>query len=318
MSGPSKEPWTLLRVLDWTTQRFTDAKLGAPRLEAQVLLGKVLGLTRVQLYTQFDRPLAESELAAYRELIKRRLAGEPAAYLVGEQEFWSQPFWVDASVLVPRRDTETVIELVLDQIPAAERAAPRRVLDLCTGAGALAVILAKELPGAHVIATDVSPAAIAIAGRNAERAGVAARVALREGDLWTAVDAAQDRGVDDRSSGGSGSAVAGGGEAPFDLIVANPPYVRTGELAGLSPEVRREPVLALDGGADGLDVIRPLVAGLAAHAAAGALVAIEHGFDQGADVRGLLDATGAFVPAITRDDLAGKPRVTWTRRAPPR
>jgi release factor glutamine methyltransferase len=290
--GSSKEPWTLLRVLDWTTQRFTDAKLGAPRLEAQVLLGKVLGLTRVQLYTQFDRPLGDAELAAYRELIKRRLAGEPAAYLVGEQEFWSQPFAVDASVLIPRRDTETLIEVVLDGIPAAERAAPRRVLDLCTGAGALAVILARELPGAQVVATDVSAAAIAIAAANAARAGVADRVELRTGDLWTPV-----------------------GDAVFDLIVANPPYVRTGELAGLSREVRHEPVLALDGGADGLDVIRPLVAGLAAHAAGGALVAIEHGFDQGADVRGLVDATGGFVPAITRNDLAGNPRVTWTRRS---
>lgn len=292
-AGSSKEPWTLLRVLDWTTQRFTDARLAAPRLEAQVLLGKVLGLTRVQLYTQFDRPLTDDELAGYRGLIKRRLAGEPAAYLIGEQEFWSVPFAVDASVLIPRRDTETVIEVVLDAIVAAERATPRRVLDLCTGSGALAVVLAKELPGAQVIATDVSPAAIAVARANADTAGVGDRVELRVGDLWAAVAA----------------------EAPFDLIVANPPYIRTGELATLSAEVRHEPVVALDGGADGLAVIRPIVAGLAAHAAEAAVVAIEHGFEQGAEVRGLIDAAGGFVPAVTRNDLAGKPRVTWTRRA---
>lgn len=292
----SKEPWTLLRVLDWTTQRFTDAGMAAPRLEAQVLLGHVLGLTRVQLYTHFDKPLAEAELARCRELIKRRLAGEPAAYLVGAQEFWSRPFQVDAAVLIPRRDTETVIELVLDQIPASERAAPRRVLDLCTGSGVLAITLAGELSGATVIATDVSPPAIAIARANAERAQVAARVEVRLGDLWAAV----------------------AGEAPFDLVVANPPYVRRGDLAGLSPEVQHEPRLALDGGDDGLAVIRPLVAGLAAHVAPGGLVAIEHGFDQGDAVRALIDATAGFAPAATRADLAGKPRVTWTRRAPDR
>jgi release factor glutamine methyltransferase len=286
------EPWTVLRVLDWTTQRFTDAGFGAPRLEAQVLLGHVLGLSRVQLYTHFDKPLAEPELARARELIKRRLVGEPTAYLVGEQEFWSQPFWVDPAVLIPRRDTETVIEVVLAAIPAAERAAPRRVLDLCTGSGALAVTLARELPGARVIATDVSPAAAALAARNAGRAGVAERVDVRTADLWAAV----------------------AGEAPFDVVVANPPYVRTGELAGLSPEVRREPSLALDGGADGLAIIRPLIAGLPAHVAPGGLVAIEHGFDQDADVRALLDTTGAFATAVTKPDLAGHPRVTWARR----
>jgi release factor glutamine methyltransferase len=144
-----------------------------------------------------------------------------------------------------------------------------------------------------VIATDLSPAAIAIATRNAAAAAVADRVELRTGDLWAAVE----------------------GQPAFDLVVANPPYVRTGEMAGLSAEVRHEPALALDGGADGLAVIRPLVAGLAAHTATGAIVAIEHGHDQGADVRGLIDATGDFVSAITRNDLAGKPRVTWTRRA---
>jgi release factor glutamine methyltransferase len=134
-----------------------------------------------------------------------------------------------------------------------------------------------------------------VARGNAERAGagVSARVELRAGDLWTAVGAGEQ----------------------FDVIVANPPYVRTAELAGLAPEVKHEPVLALDGGTDGLDVIRRLVDGLGAHAAAGALVAIEHGFDQGADVRALLDGASGFVPAVTRNDLAGKPRVTWTRRA---
>ena len=165
--------WTTLAVLDWTAKRFADAGLPSARLEAQVLLTHVLACTKTQLYTQFDKPLGEVELARYRELIKRRLGGEPLAYLVGEQEFWSLPFFVDASVLVPRADTETLIQVVLDATP--DRKAPLRVLELCTGSGAVAVTLARELPGATVVATDVSPAAVAMAQRNVERHGLAAR-----------------------------------------------------------------------------------------------------------------------------------------------
>ncbi len=281
--------WTTAAVLEWTTKRFTDAKIGAARLEAQVLLAHALGCTRVQLYTGFDRPLAEAELTAARELIKRRLAGEPLAYLVREQEFWSLPFTVDPSVLIPRHDTETVVSVVLDRV--GERATERRILDLCTGAGPLAVALARELPGARVLATDVSPAAAALARTNAARNGVGERVEVAEGDLWAAV-----------------------GDRSFDVVVSNPPYIATGELAGLDREVQREPRLALDGGADGLALFRRLIAELPAHVVADGLVAFEHGHDQGEGVRVLLDATGAFTPAATERDLAKLQRVTWSRR----
>ena len=134
--------WTTLAVLDWTTQRFTEAGIASARLEAQLLLAHVLGCTRMQLYTGFDKPLGEPELAGYRALIKRRLGGESVAYLLGEQEFWGLPFFVDPSVLVPRPDTETVIEVA--RALRADRAAPCRVLDLCTGSGASAISIAKE------------------------------------------------------------------------------------------------------------------------------------------------------------------------------
>ncbi len=282
--------WTTLAVLDWTAKKFAERGLESPRLEAQVLLAHALGCSRVQLYTGFDKPLGEPDLAPIRALIKRRLAGEPIAYLVGEQEFWSLPFTVDASVLIPRRDTETLIELVL--ATAGDRAAPRRGLDLCTGSGAIAVTLAKELPGSTWIATDVSAAAAAIATGNAARHGVAERVAVRVGDLWAPVAA----------------------EAPFDLVVSNPPYVRTADIATLTAEVRHEPRLALDGGADGLALYRALVAGAGAHLVPGGLLALEHGFDQDAELRALVDATGAFTPAETRADLGARPRVTFARR----
>ncbi|HEV7557935.1 MAG TPA: peptide chain release factor N(5)-glutamine methyltransferase, partial [Kofleriaceae bacterium] len=245
--------WTTLGVLDWTTQKFTDAGFASARLEAQLLLAHVLGCSRVQLYTGFDKPLGEDELAGYRSLIKRRLGGEPVAYLLGEQEFWALPFWVDASVLVPRPDTETLIEV-------AKGLGGTRVLDLCTGSGAIAVALAKELPAATVVATEISVEAAALARRNAERNGVT--VDVRTGDLWEPV----------------------AGET-FDLIVSNPPYIATSVIATLSPEVRREPRIALDGGPDGLAFYDRILARLRDHLAPGGWLAVEHGFDQADAVR---------------------------------
>jgi release factor glutamine methyltransferase len=289
-----------LSVLDWTTKRFTDAGIGAARLEAQLLLTHVLHCSRTQLYMQFDKPLADGELAGYRELIKRRLAGEPVAYLIGEHEFWGLPVYVDPSVLVPRPDTETVVEVARDT--RADKKAPCRVLDLCTGSGALALALAKELPAATVIATDISAAAVAIATRNVERndkaiggeAGEvkgAARITVREGDLWSAV----------------------AGEAPFDLIVSNPPYIATSVIATLSAEVKREPVLALDGGSDGLVFYDRICADAIAHLAPGGALVVEHGYDQAETVRARFEKAG-FADIKLVHDLGKNPRVTWARR----
>lgn len=283
--------WTTAAVLDWTTKRFTDAGIVGARLEAQVLLAHALGCTRMQLYTGFDRPLGEEELASARGLIKRRLGGEPLAYLVGDQEFWSRSFEVSPDVLIPRSDTETVVQAVLDRL-GADKAQPRRGLDLCTGSGILAITLACELPGLTMLATDVSAAAAAVASRNVVRHQLAERVEVRVGDLWTPV-----------------------GDAAFDLIVSNPPYIRAAELAGLDREVQREPRLALDGGADGLGFYRRIVAGLATHLAPGGWIAVEHGDDQGPAVAALLDASGVTAPATTIADLARRPRVTLAARA---
>lgn len=283
------ETWSILRVLDWTAQRFEREGFDSGRLEAQVLLAHVLACDRVGLYTRFDQPLAADELAAYRGLIKRRLGGEPTAYLVGEQEFWSLPFHVDASVLIPRPDTETAVEVVLDHV--ADRGAALAIADIGTGSGALAVTLAHELKAARVVATDVSPQALALAGRNAERNRVADRVELRRGSLLAPV----------------------AGDV-FDIVVANLPYVRTGDIDGLAPEVRCEPRGALDGGPDGLGPIRELAGGAAQVVRSGGLLALEHGHDQGAEVRALIDAAGGFEGAATREDLGKRPRVTHARR----
>lgn len=277
--------WTTLSVLDWTTQRFIEAGITAPRLEAQILLAHVLGCSRVQLYTGFDKPLGDAELAGYRALIKRRLAGEPVSYLVGETEFWGLPFHVEPSVLVPRPDTETVLEVA--RTVRLDRAAPCRILDLCTGSGVIAVSLAREYPAAQVVATELSPAAAVLARKNAARNAVADRVDVREGDLFAPVT----------------------GER-FDLIASNPPYIASSVIPTLSPEVRREPVIALDGGRDGLVFYDRICAQAREHLTSGGALVVEHGFDQADAVRARLTAAG-FTGITLVHDLGKNPRVTW-------
>jgi release factor glutamine methyltransferase len=277
--------WTTLAVLDWTTKRFTDAGIGAARLEAQLLLAHVLNCTRTQLYTGFDKPLAEPELASYRELIRRRLGGEPVAYLVSETEFWGLPFYVDANVLVPRPDTETLIEVARGLRP--DRTTACRILDLCTGSGVIAISLAKELPAARVIATELSEPAAALARKNAERNGVADRVDIRTGDLWEPV----------------------AGER-FDLVASNPPYIATSVIDTLQAEVKREPRIALDGGPDGLAFYDRICAAARIHLEPGGALVVEHGFDQADAVRERFTAAG-FERITLVHDLAKNPRVTW-------
>jgi release factor glutamine methyltransferase len=252
------------------------------------LAAHAFGMARVQLYTHFDRPLAAEELAALRELVRRRQAGEPVAYLTGKKEFWSLDLRVDSRVLVPRPDTETLVEVALDLLPKAE---PRRVADIGTGSGAVALALKRERPEADVVAVDRSPDALAVARANALRLGLAVRFV--EGDLLAPLV----------------------GEAPFDLLTANLPYIPTADLADLAPEVHSEPRLAIDGGADGLDLIRRLLAdgaGVRNALAPGAAVALEIGVGQAGTVAGLLRAAGLVDPVI-RCDLAGRERVVVAR-----
>ena len=282
--------WTTLAVLDWTTKRFVDANIGGARLEAQVLLAHALSCKRIELYTNFDRPMSEAELGSYRGLIRRRLAGEPLAYLVGEHEFWSLPFWVTPAVLVPRADTETLVETVLARGGAVTTPPGQgRLLDLCTGSGAIAISLLHQLPGLTAVATDLSVDALALAARNAERNAVSARLELRHGDLWAPV----------------------AGER-FDLVVSNPPYIASAVIATLAAEVRAEPRMALDGGADGLAFYDRIVAQAAQHLVPGGLLALEHGFDQAEAVSSRLRAAG-FVEVETVMDLGKNPRISLGR-----
>jgi release factor glutamine methyltransferase len=276
----------VLDVVRWTTARFAERGIGTPRLDAELLVAHVLSLPRVQLYVQFERVLTPEELAGLRALIQRRQGGESIAYLTGRKEFWKLEFAVDARVLVPRPDTETLVEEALARLSASGESGvtPPRIADVGTGSGALAITLAKLRADAAVFASDVSAPALEVARANAER--LAAAVTFVEGDLAAPLAA----------------------HAPFSLIVANLPYIPAGELASLPPDVRTEPALALDGGADGLDLVRRLVADAPALLAPGGALALEIGAGQAEATRALLQGAG-FADVQTRRDLAGVERV---------
>ena len=279
---------TLVEVLKRTETFLKGKGCERARLDAELIMGQVLGLERVQLYLNFDRPMTEAELVALREPVARRGAREPMAYILGEREFWSLTFKTGAGVLVPRPDTETLVEAALELVPSGERCF---VADVGTGTGAIACAVASERPEARVYATDVSREALALAKENVAALGLGERVAVLGGELLSPIPAGRR----------------------VDVVLSNPPYIATAELDGLMPEVAKwEPRLALDGGVDGLDVYRALVP--AAFSRAQVAVAVEIGHDQGSAVSELFRAAGA-VDVEVRKDLGGNDRVVVGRVA---
>jgi release factor glutamine methyltransferase len=285
---------TLMEVVRLSAGYLESHGSSSPRLDAELLAGSALRLRRLDLYLQFDRPLEEAQLGAIRELVRRRGDGEPVAHITGEREFWSRPFTVTPAVLIPRPETETLVGLALERARSiAAGGAGVRIADVGTGSGCIAVTLAAELPGATLTATDISEAALEVAAANAGRHDVATRIELLHGS-W-------------------GEPLAG---RCFDIVVANPPYIPSGELAGLERDVRdREPALALDGGSDGLDAYRPLLAAIAAVLAPGGWAATEIDVRAAAAVGALgREALGAGVVDGVHQDLSGRPRVVSFER----
>lgn len=278
------ESWSVLKVLRWTAGYLGEKGVDGARLDAELLLCDLLGLDRVGLYLNYDRPLEASELAAFRERVGRRARREPLQYILGETEFWSLTFRVSPAVLIPRADTEVLVEEALARVKD-----PVQILDVGTGSGAIAVALAHDLPASGVKALDISPEALAIAGENARLNGVQDRVECVQGDLY--------------------QLPAG----PYGLIVSNPPYIPARDIEGLMPEVRDfEPRSALDGGDDGLNCYRALAHQAPALLLAGGWFLCEVGQGQAADVEELLRQQG-FEEVFNRADYAGIPRVVGGR-----
>jgi release factor glutamine methyltransferase len=285
---------TLVEILRLSTRFLSERGSDSPRLDAELLTAHSLGLRRIDLYLQHDRPLGEDELEPVRALLRRRAAGEPVAYLVGEREFYGRPFRVTPDVLIPRPETETLVERALRwaRATAGDGGQGLRLADAGTGSGCIACSMAAELPGAVVTAGDLSAAAVAVARDNAARLGVADRVTVGEGS-WDAPLVAH---------------------APFDALLSNPPYVTTGEMEGLMREVRdHEPRLALEAGEDGLDAYRELLLRCLPLVRPGGYLALEIDPRRGDAVVALVTAGRPGSEVAVVDDLAGRARVVEAR-----
>lgn len=283
------EPWTVRRVLEWTTGHLKKHGSDTPRLDAEILLAHARGCQRIQLYTQFDEPLSDSVRAIMRELVQRRTKAEPVAYLVGVREFFSLGFRVSRDVLIPRPDTESLVMEVLDGIKGIP--APK-VLDLCTGSGCIAIAVAKNSKTALVTATDISTAAMEIARENVARHNVASQVDLIESDLFAGIPCG----------------------LKYDVIASNPPYIPSAEIDQLDAEVsRHEPRLALDGGSDGLTVLKKIIHQAPEFAAPRGLLLLEFTPEQAESLQAIVSEHGDYDEIVIRKDLAHRPRILKAR-----
>jgi release factor glutamine methyltransferase len=298
--GPSAS-WTILALLRWTTGYFEEKGVSEARASAEILLAHVLGLSRLDLYLRHDQPLTPEELASFKALIVRRRLGEPVAYLTGHKEFWSLDFLVTTATLIPRPETEVLVEAVLDVFrgggqgtqPPAPSPHNSLAIDVGVGSGAVVVAMAKELPDLAWVAVDVSAAALQVARENARRHGVAERISFFQGDLLSGIRPGPR----------------------FRLIVANLPYVSQAEWEHLSKEIRDyEPSEALLAGEDGLVFIRPLSWQAHQYLQPGGWLALEVGASQAERVIELLDETKAYTTLKIINDYQGMPRVVLAGR----
>jgi release factor glutamine methyltransferase len=266
--------------------RFKSVTNDSADLDARLLTGHALGLDLTGLILAAQRQLTPDESARLEEFARRRLAGEPVARIIGEKEFWGLPLQLSSATLVPRPDTETVVELALELLRAGGNLdRPLRIADLGTGSGAILLALLSELPAAQGFGTDISDRALQTAGANAARAGLSDRATF------------------------VGCDYASGLAGPFDLIVSNPPYIRSADIDGLAREVRNhDPLAALDGGADGLDAYRALIPQAAGLLAPRAALVVEAGEGQSAEIQALMTAAGLMPIIAPKADLAGIPR----------
>jgi release factor glutamine methyltransferase len=290
LQADAPKEWTVGEIARWATDDFRARGLESPRLEAELLVAFALGISRMEVIVEGSRLLEPKELGTLRELVKRRRSHEPMAYLRGEREFYGLVFKVDKRVLVPRPDTEALVDVALGR--TTDFALGGRILDLCTGSGCVAITLAKQRPTADVIATDLSNDALVVARENAIRLG-AYNVSFLEGDLFGAIDRAHLPWT----------------PARFELVVSNPPYIATAECATLMPDVRDfEPRMALDGGTDGLDFYRRIVAESPGRMTPRGVLAVEVGAGQAESVASLFREAG-FTGIEVKKDLGQIDRV---------
>jgi len=287
---PAERVWTVRDALDWTADHFERKSVDDPRRSAEWLLSAATGLSRIELYTHFDRPLSEDERAVYRRSIERRAAGEPLQYVTGEMPFRHIVLKVRPGVFIPRPETEVLVD---EALAALEGVSDPVVVDLCTGSGAIAISIAHERPDARVYATEIAEETASVARENAERCGVSDRVTVLTGDLFAPLPE-ELRGI-------------------VHVVASNPPYIPTADLAGLPTEVGGfEPRVALDGGPDGLDAVRRIVADARSWLAPGGTLVVE---TDTSTVKTAVNEMAAWYEGTEAvRDLTGRDRVATGRK----
>lgn len=285
----TKPVWTIMKTLNWTKQYFAEKGVENPRLDAEVLLCAVLKCERITLYVDFDRPLTEEELAQFKKYLLRRAAHEPIAYILGEKAFMRNSFKVTPDTLVPRPETELLVESLVQAAEAV--GGDVKILDIGTGSGAIIVSLLDYLPKAKGVGVDISVGALVVAKENAVSIGVAERAGFLRSDVFSGVPL----------------------DKKFDIIVSNPPYIPAADIAGLAKDVQREPIGALDGGADGLDFYRRITSEAPQHMVEDGLLAFEIGIHQGEAVAEMCRKAGFGAVAI-RKDYAGIERMVFAAK----
>jgi release factor glutamine methyltransferase len=283
------QTWTIQELLNWITGYLTDKGIDSPRLSAELLLCDYLGLERIELYTQFEKLVTQQQLDRLHSLVKRAGQHEPIAYLLGKTEFYSLQLKVSPDCMIPRPETELLVDKALDFL--RNRNGDQFVCDLCTGCGCIAIAIAKSLDNTKIIATDISDAALHIAEENIAAHNLKNRVQLLCGDLFDPIEAKP-------------------GESKFDLIVCNPPYVSAAEFEKLGKNVKDyEPKLALFAGNDGLDIYRRIIEKAEQFLKPGAALMLEIGYNQGQAVRQLLEQAGCFSEITIEKDLHNNDRI---------
>ncbi|WP_298705880.1 peptide chain release factor N(5)-glutamine methyltransferase [uncultured Veillonella sp.] len=290
-----KELWTIGRLLQWTEQYFHSKGVESSRLDGEVLLSHVLGVDRIYLYTHYDKPMTKEELDKFRPLVIERASGYSVAAVIGKKEFMGLMFNVSKDVLIPRPDTETIIEDLLSQISVDE--APY-ILDMCTGPGTILYSLLHYLPKATGLGLDISKEALQMAALNRDELHLVDRAKLWQSDMFTAL-------LQDPTTY----------EEAFDVIVSNPPYIPSDDMKTLAPEVLNEPHVALDGGEDGLDFYRQLIEQAPRFLKTGGLLAFEIGIHQEEAIIELAKSNGAYGDVTMTKDLGGIVRaLRWTKK----
>ncbi|MFP4226520.1 MAG: peptide chain release factor N(5)-glutamine methyltransferase [Desulfobacterales bacterium] len=293
MQKPSDSQWTILDLIQWTTAYFKSHAIDSSRLTAELLLAHVLGIERIDLYARFDQPLTAEELAGFKQLIKRRLKREPVGYILGHKDFWDITVAVDPNVLIPRPETELLVEFALDLIPENTDARKLRILDLGTGSGAVILSLAAARPGHLFYASDADPVGLAVARQNALSNQLADQVGFFAGSWFAPIHP----------------------DIKFDLIVSNPPYIPAAEISGLAPEIcNYEPLLALDGGADGLRAIRHIIETAPAYLSPEGRLLLEFGNGHAEKLQGLIETVEGIQLFKVIKDYSGYDRVVVAGR----